>query len=89
MPGAARRSAVVIDAHEYEAGTPDCAHDDAADHAPCKECRSSKDAFVHGDEAREGAYNLVVVEDKDVGYAAEEASRLAAPGPHTAADMEE
>lgn len=62
MVGPVRRPAVLIDAHEYVAGTPDCDHDDAADHAPCKECGSAKDAFIHSDEAIESGATLTVTE---------------------------
>lgn len=89
MPGAARRSAVVIDAHEYVTGDPNCDHKDAADHAPCTECGSSKDAFVHSDEARAGGYTLTAIEDADIGYAAEAHSRMVAEGPHTVEDEED
>lgn len=67
------RSALIFDAHEYEpdpnyvcstADHPD--HDssekpaDHVQHAPCVECGSAKDAFVHLEEARESGYTLAI-----------------------------
>lgn len=73
------RAALIYDAHEYAPDTgyvcsdkdhPE--HDQSADpadhvqHAPCAECGSAKDAFIHTDEAKATSYVMAVAVEENV-----------------------
>jgi hypothetical protein len=65
------RHAVVYTAHIYLAGAPTCKCPEADEHAPCAECGSSRDSFIHDPEAAATGAMLTVVSDEDTGTAAE------------------
>jgi hypothetical protein len=66
----ATQTAVLLPAHEYQAGAGDCACSDGS-HVPCAvpECGASEHAFVHTEEAREQHYTRVVEAVDSVGVA--------------------
>lgn len=64
------RTAEIYTAHDYVQGTPTCSCADAADHAPCAECGSAKDSFIHTEEGRVSGAMLTVIA-ADTGSGAE------------------
>jgi hypothetical protein len=66
------RLAHVFTAHDYAEGVALCGCPDAEEHAPCLDCGSGRDAFIHSEEGRLTGVLLTVVAAEDSGKAAEE-----------------
>lgn len=58
---AARSTAVLVPAHDYEPGDGDCACEDGS-HVACAypDCGAGESAYIHSEEARDADYERVV-----------------------------
>lgn len=82
------RQALLHEAHEYQpdpdyvcslADHPEhdreAAPQDAVQHAPCTECGSAKDAYIHTAEASDKSYVLAVAVDEPLAHAEKSSSK--------------